>query len=197
MSVKVTPPGLNLGNDYAIVIPRLDLWNGFVIQTVSYVKAMEHTRRPLGILVQRFLSSMHCYDAGRTLPILHAAGLTTAQLAVLEFAREPQKVSTVATYLGLSRPATSQLVDKLVRGGLIRRVEGSVDRRQRNVILSAKGKALVARIEAAKAARFDASLAVLAPAVAARFELILAEVVDALSGTGTPFPPSQSRSQKR
>lgn len=161
------------------------------------MKSIEYTRGPLGLLVQRFLNAMHRYDAGRTLPILHAAGLTTAQVAVLEFAREPQKVSTVATYLGLSRPATSQLVDKLVRGGLIRRVESSVDRRQRNVILSAKGKALVAGIDAARAARFDASLAVLAPAVAARFELVLVEVVDALSGTATPSPPSQSRSQKR
>jgi MarR family transcriptional regulator, organic hydroperoxide resistance regulator len=137
---------------------------------------------------------MHRYDAGRTLPILHAAALTTAQLAVLEFACEPQKVSAVAVYLGLSRPATSQLVDKLVRSGLVRRVEGSMDRRQRNVILSAKGKALVARIDAARAARFDASLAFLAPAAAARFELILAEVVDALGGIGAPSLPSQSRS---
>jgi DNA-binding MarR family transcriptional regulator len=140
---------------------------------------------------------MHRYDAGRTLPILHAAKLTTAQIAVLEFTRESQTVSTVATYLGLSRPATSQLIDKLVRSGLVRRVEGAMDRRQRNVILSAKGRGLVARIDAARAARFDASLAVLAPAVAARFESILAEVIDALGETGTPPPPSQSRSQSR
>jgi DNA-binding MarR family transcriptional regulator len=72
-----------------------------------------------------------------------------------------------------------------------------MDRRERNLILSAKGKALVARIAAARAARFDASLAVLAPAVAARFELILAEVVDALGETSVPASPSQSRSQNR
>ncbi len=158
---------------------------------------MEHTRSPLGLLVYRFMSAMHRYDAGRTLPIFHAAKLTTAQIAVLEFTRESQTVSTVAAYLGLSRPATSQLIDKLVRSGLIRRVASTMDRRQRNVILSAKGRALVARIAAGRAARFDASLAVLAPAVATRFERILAEVVDALGVTGTPIPPSQSRSQKR
>jgi len=148
----------------------------------------------LGLLVHRFLGAMHRYDAGRTLPILHAAKLTTPQLAVLEFTRQPQTVSTVATHLGLSLPATSQLIDKLVRGGLVRRTEGTTDRRERNLNLSSKGKALVARIAAARAARFDASLAVLTPAVATRFELILAEVVDALGEAGTPAQPSQSRS---
>jgi DNA-binding MarR family transcriptional regulator len=84
---------------------------------------------------------MHRYDAGRTLPILHAAKLTTPQVAVLEFVREPQTVSAVANYLGLSRPATSQLIDKLVRGRLISRKEGTIDRRERSVILNAKGRA--------------------------------------------------------
>jgi DNA-binding MarR family transcriptional regulator len=138
---------------------------------------------------------MHRYDAGRTLPILHAAKLTTAQLAVLEFTREPQTVSAIAIYLGLSRPATSQLIDKLARGHLVHRIEGMSDRRERNVILSAKGKALVDRIAAARAARFDSSLAVLAPAVATQFELILAEVVDALGETGPPALPRPSRSR--
>ena len=152
---------------------------------------------PLGAFVYRFLRAMHRYDAGRTLSILHASKLTTPQLAVLEFTCEPRTVSAVATYLNLSRPATSQLIDKLVRGGLIRRIEGTVDRRVRNLILSAKGKALVGRVAAARAARFDASLAVLAPDVAARFELILAEVVNALGETGAPPPPTQSRSRNQ
>jgi len=155
----------------------------------------------LGTLVYRFLGAMHRYDAGRTLPILRAAKLTTPQLAVLEITREPRTVSAVATYLGLSRPATSQLVDKLVRGRLVRRIEGTMDRRERNVMLSAKGKALVERIAAARAARFNSSLAVLAPAVASQFQLILTEVVDALSAAVPPGPsrstPSRSRSRNR
>jgi hypothetical protein len=53
------------------------------------------------------MGAMHRYHAGRTLPILHAVRLTTPQLAVLEFTRQPQTVSAVATYLGLSRPATN------------------------------------------------------------------------------------------
>jgi len=165
------------------------------------MKLNEPTPHRLGALLYRFLGAMHRYDAGRTLPILRAAKLTTPQLAVLEFTREPHTVSVVATCLGLSRPATSQLIDKLVRGRFVRRIEGTTDRRERNVILSAKGKALVDSIAAARAARFDSSLAVLPPAVASRFQLILTEVVDSLSAASPPAPrgttPSPSRSRSR
>jgi hypothetical protein len=71
----------------------------------------------LGRLVSQFLTEMYRYDAGRTLPILHASKLTTPQLAVLEFARTPCTVSAAAEHVGLSRPATSQLVQKLVERG--------------------------------------------------------------------------------
>jgi DNA-binding MarR family transcriptional regulator len=140
----------------------------------------------LGVLVDGFMRAMHPYDAGRTLPILHAAKLTTPQIAVLEFTREPQTVSAVATYLGLSRPATSQLTDKLVREHLVRRMEGTMDRRERIVVLSAKGKSLIDRIAAARAARFESALAVLPTPVAARFHSILNEVIGALAEADKP-----------
>jgi DNA-binding MarR family transcriptional regulator len=145
------------------------------------MKLTRSARPSLGSLVYQFEDAMHRYDAGRTLPILHAAKLTTPQLAALEFTREPRTVSAVAIYLGLSKPATSQLIDKLVRSHLVLRTQSRVDRRERIVILGTKGKTLVARIAAARGARFDASLAVLPRAVAIRFELILAEIVDILA----------------
>jgi DNA-binding MarR family transcriptional regulator len=156
-------------------------------------------QHPLGSSVDRFLRAMHRHDAGRTLPILHASKLTTPQIAALELIVEPQTVSGIAAYLGLSRPATSQLIDKLVRAGFARRVEGVTDRRERNVILSAKGRTLVGRIAAARAARFDASLALLAPALAARLEAILNQVIAALGepAARTGVRPSPARSRSR
>src|SRR5437762_6442956 len=103
---------------------------------------MKSSDEELGVLVERFMRAMHRFDSGRTLPLLHSASLTTPQLAVLEFTRTPRPVSDVAAFLGLSRPATSQLVDKLARGGLLRRSLGTIDRRQRYVALSAKGVGL-------------------------------------------------------
>lgn len=151
----------------------------------------------LGASVDRFLRSMHRYDAGRTLPLLHASNLTTPQIAALEFTREPRTVSGIAAYMGLSRPAASQMIDKLARKRLVLRIEDAVDRRRRNIVLSAAGKALVDRIAAARAARFESSLAVLDPAVAARFHSILENVIARLE---TPMPaparPSPGRSRK-
>jgi DNA-binding MarR family transcriptional regulator len=163
------------------------------------MKLNSNKRPSLGSWVYRFVDAMHRYDAGRTLPILHAAKLTTPQLAVLEFAREPRTVSAVAIYLGLSKPATSQLIDKLVRNHLVLRTQSKLDRRERNVVLGARGKVLLDRLAVARAARFDASLAVLPPAVVARFELILAEIVDLLGNTDFPASsrPTLSLSRSR
>ena len=91
-------------------------------------------------LVTLFLGEMHRFDAGRTLPLLHAAKLTTPQLAALEFVFERRTISAVASYLGLSRPATSQMIHKLVRRGLVRRFEGATDRREKAVVLTPKGR---------------------------------------------------------
>src|SRR5579859_2808054 len=119
----------------------------------------------LGGLVARLMAEMHRFDDGRTLPILHASKLTTPQLAVLEFVRVPCTVSAAAEHARLSRPATSQLVDKLVRQGLIRRDLGAEDRRERRVALTKKGETLLRRIAEARAARFAASLATLPPSL--------------------------------
>ena len=126
------------------------------------------------------MHAMHAHDAGRTLPVLHAAKLTTPQLAVLEFVRTPQRVSAVADYVALSRPATSQMIEKLVQRRLIRRFEGSADRREKTVVLSATGATLLERIAAVRMARFEASLSVLPARVAAQLALALAEAVAVL-----------------
>lgn len=128
-------------------------------------------------LVICFLGEMHLFDAGRSLPLLHAAKLTTPQLAALEFVFERRTISTVASYLGLSRPATSQMIQKLVRRGLIRRSEGAIDRREKTVALTAKGKALLKKIAAARSARFAKSVSVLPRRSASRLKGALREAV--------------------
>jgi DNA-binding MarR family transcriptional regulator len=127
---------------------------------------------------------MHRYDGGRTLPLLHAAKLTMPRLAVLEYVGMARTVSAVADYAGLSRPATSYMIDKLVRSGYVRRSEGVQDRRERSVVLTAKGSALLERVHAARVARFEASLGVLGPRVAGRLQSALVEVVEELDRAG-------------
>jgi MarR family transcriptional regulator, organic hydroperoxide resistance regulator len=131
----------------------------------------------LAKLVNRLMGEMHWFDAGRALPLLHAANLTTTQLAALEFVFERRTISAVASYLGLSRPATSQMVDKLVRRGLVRRSEGAADRREKAVMLTAKGQVLLKKIAAARSARFAKSVSVLPKRAAIRLKGALREAV--------------------
>jgi DNA-binding MarR family transcriptional regulator len=164
-----------------------------VIQIVLSVKL---SREQLGELVDRFMRAMHRFDNGRTLAILHAAAVTTPQLAVLEFVHRPRLVSEIAVFCGLSRPATSQLVDKLARARLVSRREGHNDRRQRNVVALPNGRALVERVAAARAARFTASLAGVPPRLARRFSSVLDDVVAALNATTAETMQLRTRSAR-
>ena len=143
-------------------------------------------------LVTSFLGEVHRFDAGRTLPLLHAAKLTTPQLAALEFVFERRTISAVASYLGLSRPATSQMIDKLVRRGLIRRSEGAIDRREKAVVLTAKGKALLKKIAAARSARFAKSVSVLPRRSASRLKGALREAVRHMDLAASHSSPNKS-----
>ena len=136
----------------------------------------------LTTLVTFFLGEMHRFDAGRTLPLLHAAKLTTPQLAALEFVFERRTISAVASYLGLSRPATSQMIHKLVRRGLVRRFEGATDRREKAVVLTPKGRALLEKIAAARSERFAGSVSVLPKRTASRLKGALREALRHIDG---------------
>jgi DNA-binding MarR family transcriptional regulator len=142
-------------------------------------------------LVTSFLGEVHGFDAGHALPLLHAAKLTTPQLAALEFVFERRTISTVASYLGLSRPATSQMIQKLVRRGLIRRSEGATDRREKTVVLSAKGKALLKKIAADRSARFAKSVSVLPKRSASRLKGALREAVRHMDQAATHSRPGK------
>jgi DNA-binding MarR family transcriptional regulator len=141
-------------------------------------------RLSLAKVVFRFLGEIHRHDAGHILPLLHAAKLTTPQLAVLEFVFEPCTISTVASYVGLSRPATSQMIHKLVRRGLLRRSEGAADRREKNVVLTARGMALLETIAAARTARFARSISILPARTATRLKAAVSDAVRHMDKAG-------------
>jgi DNA-binding MarR family transcriptional regulator len=126
------------------------------------------------------MSAMHQFDHGGTLPLLYAAGVTTPQLVALEFVRVPRSVSTIAGYLGLSLPAASQTVERLVRVGYAVRTESLADRRVKEVRQSPAGRRLVARVATARAARFERSLEALSRATAQKLFRALGEALDEL-----------------
>ena len=142
---------------------------------------------PLTKVVTRLLQARLPFDAGGTLPLLQAAKLTTPQLAALEFVFEPRTISAVASYLGLSRPATSQMIHKLVGRSLVKRSESTTDRRQKSVVVSARGSALLGKVASARAARFAASISALSPPAAARLKSALRQAAVEMEKARTVF----------
>ncbi len=74
--------------------------------------------------------------------------LTMGQLRTLMFVgrEQPTYVSDIADTLGVSRPASSIVVDRLVQLGMVNRREDQEDRRRTLVSLTSQGRDLVDRL---------------------------------------------------
>ena len=76
---------------------------------------------------------------------MEGAGISHSQVGALMrlYCVDPCGVSDIGEHLGITAAAASQLVDRLVQQGLLKRTEDKADRRFKNVSLTPKGKALV------------------------------------------------------
>ncbi len=76
---------------------------------------------------------------------MEQADLSPSQVGSLMrlYHRGDSGVCDIGEYLGVSRPAASQLVDRLVQQGLLERGEDPGDRRFKQVRLTARGRDLV------------------------------------------------------
>lgn len=77
--------------------------------------------------------------------------LSNSQIMSLFYLRHNKKVSVnaLARHLGISNPAVSQLVDKLVRTGLVQKIDNPQDRRGKLLTLTEEGKRLVSQAKIA------------------------------------------------
>jgi DNA-binding MarR family transcriptional regulator len=85
----------------------------------------------------------------QTMKYLHRHNLSFAAIVTLMTLRErgEESISDLAREVGLSLAATSQLVEKLVQDGLVRRAEYPGDRRRKQAGLTAKGSAFLERVD--------------------------------------------------
>ncbi len=106
-----------------------------------------------------FLGSAHVFASALThilerklVEQLLAGRLTSTQIRVLQLVArtETHCVGDVALFLGVSGAAASKTVDKLVRGGWIRRIEARPDRRATELFLTSAGKKLLKTYGAAR-----------------------------------------------
>jgi DNA-binding MarR family transcriptional regulator len=142
----------------------------------------------LSELVNEFLSYVHRRAAGDSLAIMNEAGLTMPQLVTLHMLAHAggRSVGTIAACLRLSPPATSHLVDRLVRARLVARTEDPEDRRQKRLAITETGRALVERINTERSREVSTVLARINPALRRQFAEVLERVVHELASLPVP-----------
>lgn len=128
----------------------------------------------------------------------HEEGLSMSQIGALFFIRQHDAsgMSTVAGRLGVSNAAASQLLDRLVRRGLVRRAEDPDDRRFKRLELTEDGERLASRIMEVRQKWFARLAEVLPPQDqdrAAEVLTLLTEAVGRLSESETGGPEGHGR----
>src|SRR5262252_5363761 len=138
----------------------------------------------LANLIEEMMSHIHRRSADDTLAVMNEAGLTMAQMVGLHLLTHlgPVSVSAVSSYLKLSPPATSHLVDRMVVAGLVGRTEDPIDRRHKRIAITPTGRELIEGTNDRRTREFTRVLSSLTGEVQAQFGKVLARVVTELKG---------------
>lgn len=109
--------------------------------------------------------------------------VTFAQMRVLWTLEMKGEISLcgLARFLGVSNPAATEMVDKLVDRGLVKRVHSADDRRQVVLSLKAGGRRILADFAKRRQERFEKLLRVLAPRDRERLAAALEHVNEVLA----------------
>ncbi len=106
------------------------------------------TDEAIGEALQLYGRASSLVDPNR-IELWEELGLTIPQLRVMFFLRrEPNAPSgAIAQYLGVTPSTVTGLIDRLVRTGLVRRVEDPADRRMVRNVLTGRGLDAASKLE--------------------------------------------------
>jgi len=112
--------------------------------------------------------------------ILAEIGFGRAHHRIIHFiGRNPGlRVSGLLTILGITKQSLGRVLRELIDEGYVYQQEGARDRRQRLLFLTARGKALHARLSAPQIARVMRAIEEAGPQAAAAFPRVLFGMVD-------------------
>ncbi len=143
----------------------------------------EAEREAVGMILDRFIEGLFrlMLDHHRTQVV--EMDLTVVQAQTLTLLRgAPFSTTRLATSLGISAPAMTQLTDRLVRKRLIERRSADGDRRAVMIALTEQGKRVVDRFRKRRSEVFAEALSRLNDLDRAEVIDALSKVVDALEG---------------
>lgn len=122
-------------------------------------------------------------------------GMTLLQLVALQFisALAPVTVSSLARVLGTRPPATSAMVDRLTRAGLVLRLPDPHDRRRVHLTITSAAQPIVGDTDEDTAQRLSAVVHAMSAQTRRPLIDLLVETVRRMTGTvqdTTPSPPT-------
>jgi DNA-binding MarR family transcriptional regulator len=141
-----------------------------------------------GQLMHEFISRLDTTRGGVGLQVMHDSGLTLPQVVVLHtLMRASHPINVIADQLDLSMSATSSLIQRLVEGGLVHRVENPEDRREKAVSLTRAGTVLIEKIAAERSRALARGLDAVPDPLRNELLAVIGRVVDHLrSQPSTP-----------
>jgi DNA-binding MarR family transcriptional regulator len=136
-----------------------------------------------GLALQR-LVDMISHRSGAVLAIMSGASVTLPQVLLLSrvAAIGSTSPSDIALEAQASAPAASQMIERLVRQGLLHRKELPNDRRRKVISPTRRARSLLRRLETARAADYEMGLAPLGSELRNAMALLLQRAVDELAG---------------
>lgn len=113
------------------------------------------------LVAQVFLQAMYTSIGERLLEELAESDLTYSQMQALRYLATHRRVTVgdLAEGLNISYPSATNMVHRLEKKGLIRRVANPRDRRQVGLLLTDEGRSLIERVDAERRQRFARVLA--------------------------------------
>ena len=114
--------------------------------------------------------------------------ITLPQLGVLEYlsSRRESPMNELARHLGVTRPAATGLVDRLIVQGLVSRQGDRADRRVVRINLTPKGQRVLGNIWNQKRRMIQQVFGQISPADRSQYLATLEQVVEILSEGGKP-----------
>lgn len=134
--------------------------------------------------LMRDLITMHMNDiVGELLDVMGRHNLSMAQIVTLHILHRngAMSVSQIANELHLSLAATSHLVDRLVRMGLVLRSENAQDRRHKQVTIAPAGATIVAHLGQIKTRALERDVQRMSPDLRYRLLHVLEELAVCMS----------------
>ena len=140
-------------------------------------------RAELVELMMRMGQVAHRRSSLDTLTVMNEFGLTMGQMVALFILANagPKPMGVLGQRVHLSPAATTHMIDQLVAAGLVERAEQHEDRRQKHVQITAKGRALIRRLDVERRHEMGQVIANLRPETVARLAQALQLVVEDLT----------------